>query len=159
MENLNIPPNTVIPINKDELATSNEIRTLTKRGGDNFIKVPYDKITVRPGHNGRTEDNPGFSEESLEELAVSIFHLGLLEPLGVDVLKNGSAVLTKGERRWRAIGMIRKWIATGNLKKLISDEVSAENREFPSFDSVECFTKPKHYNENDRIVAMLVENT
>lgn len=153
---IDVTPNTVIPVDKEQIATSAEIRTLTKRGGDNFIKVPFDKLAVRPGHNGRTENNPGFKKESIEELARSIFAIGLQDPLSVDVLKDGTALITKGERRWRAIGIIRHWIKTGNMKELIANEDIS--KDIPDFDFVECFTNPKHYNENDRIISMLVEN-
>lgn len=148
--------NTVIPIDKKELATSDEIRKLTKRGSDTFIKVPYDKIAVRPGHNGRTATNPGFSQDSLEELARSIIAIGLQDPISVDVLKDGTALILKGERRWLAIGIIRSWISGGNLKEFTG--IAAEKMDKIDFDLVEAFTTPKHYNENDRIIAMLVEN-
>lgn len=153
---LSVKANTVVPIDKSQLASTIEIRSLTKRGGDNFIKVPYDNIAVRPGHNARGNKNPGFSRESLEELARSIFQLGLQDPLEVDVMKNGIALLLKGERRWRAIGIIRDWIKKGNMKELIANE--NVEKEIPSFDFVECFTAPKHFSEQDRIIVMLAEN-
>lgn len=153
---LDVTPNTVIPVDSKELATSAEIRTLTKRGGDNFIKVPYDKIAVRPGHNGRSPKNPGLSVESLEELARSIFTIGLQDPLTVDVLKDGTALLLKGERRWRAIGIIRGWIKNGNMKELFAG-VDVE-KDIPSFDFVEAFTAPKNFTEQDRIISMMAEN-
>lgn len=151
-----VTPNTVIPINTAELASAIEIRALSKRGSDKFISFPYDKLAVRPGHNGRTEKNPGFSKESLEELTRSIFSIGLQEPLTIDIYKDGTGLILKGERRWRAIGIIREWIAKGNLKELLADGEKVKN--MPDFNMVECFTTSKHYNENDRIIAMLVEN-
>lgn len=146
--------NTVIPIDKDQLATAAEIRNLTKRGSDNYIKVPYDNLQLRPGHNGRTEKNPGFSKESLEELARSIITIGLQDPLTVAILKNGTALIIKGERRWRAIGIIRDWIKNGNVKEF--SDINAEK--IPDFDLVECFSAPKVYNEQDYIIVMLAEN-
>lgn len=148
--------NTVVPIGREELATSDEIRKLSKRGGDNFIKIPFDKITVRAGHNSRTDKNPGFSKDSLEELARSILAIGLQDPIEVDILKDGTALILKGERRWRAIGIIRNWIKSGNLKEILVD--GSPEKPIPEFEYVEAFTTPKHYNENDRIIAMLVEN-
>lgn len=153
---IDLKPNTVAPIDRDQVATSAEIRTLSKRGGDNFIKFLYENIIVRPGHNGRTEKNPGFSVESLEELARSIFHLGLEDPLTIVILKNGKGLLIKGERRFRAIGIIRGWIKNGNMKELFAG--GDIEKEIPSFDYIECFTSPKHYNEQDYIISMLAEN-
>ncbi len=153
---IDVTPNTVIPIDKEQLATSIEIRTLTKRGGDNFIKVPYDKIAVRPGHNGRGPSNPGLTQVSLEELARSIFTIGLQDPLTVDILKDGTALILKGERRWRAVGIIRTWIKKGNMKELFAG--GDVEKDIPAFDYIECFTTPKNFNDQDRIISMLAEN-
>lgn len=153
---IDVTANTVIPIPADQIATAKEIRDLSKRGGDKFIVFPYDKLAVRPGHNGRSEANPGFSKESLEELARSIFSIGLQDPLTIVALKDGTGLIIKGERRWRAIGIIRGWIKSGNLKELLTEGNS--EKDIPEFDTVECFTAPKHYNENDLIISMLVEN-
>lgn len=153
---IDVTPNTVIPVDKEQLATSIEIRTLTKRGGDNFIKVPFDNITVRPGHNGRSPKNYGLTVESLEELARSIFAIGLQDPITVDILKDGTALLLKGERRWRAIGIIRTWIKNGNMKELFAG--GDVEKDIPEFDFVEAFTCPKNFTEQDRIISMMAEN-
>jgi ParB-like chromosome segregation protein Spo0J len=151
---LEITPNTVLPIIKDELASRAEYRAMTTRGRETY-EFPFVNIKVREGHNGRTKDNPGFSKESLEELARSIFNEGLQEPLTVDALKNGDALITKGERRWRAIGIIRGWIAEGKLAELFSGDPA---KDIPTFDKVECFINPARVTEKDRNMMMLLEN-
>lgn len=156
-QDLEITPNVVIPILSNEIAVRDDIRAMddVKRARETY-HIPYSRIETRPGHNGRTENNPGFTKESLEELARSILSIGLLEPLIVDLLKTGKAVITAGERRWRAIGIIRNWHESGNIKELIPENLE---REIPTFDKVECFVNSKTLNERDKILIMLAENS
>lgn len=154
MQEQDIQPNTVIPILRDELASRDEYRKMTTRGRETY-EFPYDRLKVREGHNGRTKDNPGFTKESLEELARSIFHEGLQEPITIDVFKNGDGVITKGERRWRAIGIIRSWVKDGKLSELFSGDAE---KPIPTFDKVECFINPSRLTQKDRDMMMLLEN-
>lgn len=153
-QELEITPHTIIPILKDELASRDEYRKMTTRGRETY-EFPFDRLKVREGHNGRTKDNPGFTRESLEELARSIFHEGLQEPITIDALKNGDGIITKGERRWRAIGIIRSWIAEGKLSELFSGNA---DKPIPTFDKVECFINPARITQKDRDMMMLLEN-
>lgn len=153
IEQAAVKPNTVLPIDPNEIGDRAGLRQVSIRGRESY-KILYENIVVRPGHNGRTEDNPGFSRESLEELARSIISEGLKHPLEGDFKKNGQFVLTAGERRYRAIGIVRGWIKTGNIK-----ETLAYGKDIPPFDHVECFVNPKNYSEIDRVKAMLIENS
>lgn len=66
-------------------------------------KVEYDRIVVIEGWNPRKEF------EGLEELADDIFANGLQDPLRGDLSKDGKTFfLRDGERRYRAIGILRK---------------------------------------------------
>jgi ParB-like chromosome segregation protein Spo0J len=154
---LDITPNTVIPIIRDEIASRDEYRKITTRGRETY-QFPYDNLEVRPGHNARTADNPGFSIESLQELARSIFHEGLQEPITIDVIKRGDkliGIITKGERRWRSIGIIRVWIKDGKLSELFSGDAE---KAIPTFDMVECFINTSKITQKDRDMMMLLEN-
>lgn len=153
-QELQITPHTVIPILKDELASREEYRKMTKRLRETY-EFPFDRLKVREGHNGRTKDNPGFTKENLEELARSIFHEGLQEPITIDALKTGDGIITKGERRWRAIGIIRSWIAEGKLSELFSGNT---DKPIPTFDKVECFINPARMTQMERDMMMLLEN-
>ena len=55
----------------------------------------------------RNEKNH-YSIEDIESLAISIGDVGLREPLEVKALEDGSYMLIGGERRYTAIGMLRK---------------------------------------------------
>lgn len=46
-----------------------------------------------------------FDNEALEELAVSIRELGVIQPLSLRMLDNGTYQIIAGERRWRAAGI------------------------------------------------------
>lgn len=152
---LEITPHTVIPIMKDDLARREVYRTFTTRARET-VHFPYLKLSVREGHNGRTEDNPGFSRESLEELARSMISQGQLEPITVDAFIDGTGIITKGERRWRAQGIIREWIASGKISELFQDD---PKKNIPSFDTMECFINPLSYSEKERTIGMLLENS
>ncbi len=54
----------------------------------------------------RAESQPrkAFDEHALEELVASIREVGILEPILVRPLSNGSYEIVAGERRWRAAG-------------------------------------------------------
>ena len=56
-------------------------------------------MEIEPNHNQPRKD---FDEKALSELAESIEQHGVLQPLVVRPLANGSYQLVAGERRWRA---------------------------------------------------------
>ena len=119
-------------IDRSVIANREEQRKLVKNA-DGLVKVPFDKITVREGFNRRTD----FYE--IEELAASIEQIGLKVPLTVDVLKDGLVVLTDGERRYRAIKMIRE----------------QHNNDIPEYDSVLCMINDRDISELDRLCVMM----
>lgn len=65
--------------------------------GDGFLEVPVDAIEPNPDQPRRT-----FEPESLEELALSIGALGVLQPLLLQRRPGGRFELVAGERRLRA---------------------------------------------------------
>lgn len=126
-------------INKGNLATQKEIRPFVKMS-ERMVRIPYDAIVVRKGFNLR---DMASITEGLEELADSIDHMGLQKPLAVDILLGGEAVLTDGERRYRAIGILR-----GRSKQLKDKH-----------DYVDVIINDKSFNDAQRITAMLVHNS
>ena len=62
-----------------------------------LVDVPIASIEPNP-HQPRVH----FAEEGLEELAASISEMGVLQPVLVRPLTDGSYELVAGERRWRA---------------------------------------------------------
>src|SRR5579872_775692 len=70
---------------------------LRQVAGAYFEEVAVGSITPNPRQPRQT-----FDEEALEELAASITEVGLLQPVVVRKLGDGSYELVMGERRWRA---------------------------------------------------------
>lgn len=64
---------------------------------DTISTVPVDKVTANP-----YQPRKDFEEESLEELAQSIRQQGVITPITVRRMPDGSYQLIAGERRWRA---------------------------------------------------------
>ncbi|MGH3251720.1 MAG: ParB/RepB/Spo0J family partition protein [Trebonia sp.] len=70
---------------------------LRQVAGAYFEEVAVGSIAPNPRQPRRT-----FDDEALEELAASITEVGLLQPVVVRRLGDGSYELVMGERRWRA---------------------------------------------------------
>lgn len=64
------------------------------------LDIPYDDIIPNPKNRK--------ADKNIEELAESILTFGLIHYPRVKDNGNGKYMLTSGERRWRAIGLIRK---------------------------------------------------
>lgn len=81
----------------DSLISVTDIQT----GGSSAInEIRIDDIKPNPNQPRRT-----FDEETLGELAASIKELGVVQPLSVRDMGDGSYQIIAGERRWRAAGM------------------------------------------------------
>lgn len=81
----------------DSLISMTDIQT----GGSSAInEIRIDDIKPNPNQPRRT-----FDEETLEELAASIRELGVVQPLSVRDMGDGSYQIIAGERRWRAAGL------------------------------------------------------
>lgn len=81
----------------DSLISVNDIQT----GGSSAInEIRIDDIKPNPNQPRRT-----FDEETLGELAASIKELGVVQPLSVRDMGDGTYQIIAGERRWRAAGM------------------------------------------------------
>jgi len=71
--------------------------------GGTALDVPIDLIDPDP-EQPRREGNPGFTAESLEELATTIRTRGVRSPISIrpNLEIEGRFVINHGERRWRA---------------------------------------------------------
>lgn len=78
----------------DSLISMSDIRT---DGSSAIREISIDLIAPNPEQPRTT-----FDEESLEELAVSIRELGIIQPLSLRVADGGTYQIIAGERRWRA---------------------------------------------------------
>jgi ParB family chromosome partitioning protein len=70
---------------------------LRQVAGAYFEEIAVGSITPNP-----RQPRLAFDEEALEELAASITEVGLLQPVVVRKISDGSYELVMGERRWRA---------------------------------------------------------
>ena len=66
---------------------------------DNNVSIQVKLIDVEPN---KEQPRKSFDKQSLEELASSIKEHGLLQPIVVKPLTNGTYRIIAGERRWRA---------------------------------------------------------
>lgn len=99
----------------DALITFSEGET---EGSTSIIEVELDKITPNP-------DQPRsfFDEESLEELAVSIKKIGIIQPVTLREEANGTYQIIAGERRYRASQMVGLQTIPAYIKVADDDEL------------------------------------
>ncbi len=75
----------------------------TEQHVDNALLIPIDQISPNP-YQPRTV----FPAKEMEELAVSISEIGLIQPITVRKLEEARFQLVAGERRWRAFKLLEK---------------------------------------------------
>ncbi|MDE5552682.1 MAG: ParB/RepB/Spo0J family partition protein, partial [Muribaculaceae bacterium] len=76
------------------ISSMGEIRT---DGSSAINEIAVDRIEPNPDQPRTT-----FDEDSIEELAISIRELGIIQPLSLRLTDNGNYQIIAGERRWRA---------------------------------------------------------
>lgn len=81
----------------DALISINDVQT---DGSSAISEIELSRISPNPDQPRRT-----FDEASLEELAVSIRELGVVQPLTLRMSDDGNYQIIAGERRWRAAGI------------------------------------------------------
>ena len=81
----------------DALITPAEVKT---EGSSSINEVSIDAI--RPNPNQPRRD---FDEEAMQELADSIQEIGIIQPITVRDMADGTYIIIAGERRWRASQM------------------------------------------------------
>ena len=81
----------------NSLISMGDIRT---DGSSAISEISLDLISPNPDQPRRN-----FDEEALEELSASIRELGIIQPLSLRKLDDGTYQIIAGERRWRASRM------------------------------------------------------
>lgn len=79
------------------ISTEEEVRA---NGSSSINEVPVSKIKANPNQPRRE-----FSPESLQELAESIRQIGIIQPITLRLMEDGTYQIIAGERRWRASQM------------------------------------------------------
>ena len=100
----------------DSLISISDIQT----GGSSAInEIRIEDIKPNPNQPRRT-----FDEEALGELAASIRELGVVQPLSVRDMGDGTYQIIAGERRWRAAGMAGLSSVPAYVRKASDSEVT-----------------------------------
>lgn len=107
---------TQLDLTADMLGNRDTIRNNTSRG-EEIVKIPLDKIIIRKGFNVREDYG------DIESLSKSIKENGQQLPGRVDVLKDGTFVLTDGHRRFKAIKLLGK---DYSFKAIVNDRKTTE---------------------------------
>src|SRR5580700_5644062 len=81
----------------DALISDDFDKSLLLEAGERVEKIPLAQLKPNP-----YQPRQHFDKEALEDLAASIRQHGIVQPLVVTPLKNGSYHLIAGERRWKA---------------------------------------------------------
>ena len=89
----------VAELTADQMGNRNTVRDNSQRGED-VVKIEISKIVVREGFNVRQDLG------DIEGLAYSILENGQTVPGRVDVLNDGTFVLTDGHRRFAALKLL-----------------------------------------------------
>ena len=79
------------------ISTEEELHT---SGSSSISEVPVFKIKANPNQPRRE-----FSTEALQELAESIRQIGIIQPITLRLMEDGTYQIIAGERRWRASQM------------------------------------------------------
>lgn len=79
------------------ISTEEEVHT---SGSSSINEVPVFKIKANPNQPRRE-----FATEALQELAESIRQIGIIQPITLRLMEDGSYQIIAGERRWRASQM------------------------------------------------------
>lgn len=104
--------------------------------GRQTYKIKVSAIQVRDGFNARK------SYGDIQELADMIEANGIITPLTVDILKDGTIYVERGHRRLAALKLLFEKYEENSL-----------------FDYVECFVNSATTTELDRIKAIYTSNT
>ena len=98
------------------LNTDAEVQTA---GSSNICEVSVEKIQPNPNQPRRD-----FDDDSLQELANSIRQIGIIQPITLRDMGDGTYIIIAGERRWRAsqrAGLVRipAYIRTGDDENMM----------------------------------------
>ncbi|MEE1223548.1 MAG: ParB/RepB/Spo0J family partition protein, partial [Bacteroidaceae bacterium] len=81
----------------DALISTEEVKT---QGSSSINNVEVDKIKPNPNQPRRE-----FDHQALQDLSDSIRQIGLVQPITIRDMQDGTYIIIAGERRWRASQM------------------------------------------------------
>lgn len=98
------------------ISSMGEIRT---DGSSAINEIQIDRIEPNPDQPRTT-----FDEESLEELAISIRELGIIQPLSLRLTESGNYQIIAGERRWRAAKLASLTTVPAYVRTVTDSEIT-----------------------------------
>ncbi len=127
----------------DALISTEEVHT----GGSSSInEVPIEKIKANPNQPRRE-----FDQTALDELAESIRQIGIIQPITLRQMEDGSYQIIAGERRWRAsqiagLTAIPAYVRTADDEKMMQMAL-VENIQREDLNAIEIALAYQHLIE------------
>ena len=128
----------------DLISTEEELHT---SGSSSISEVPVFKIKANPNQPRRE-----FSTEALQELAESIRQIGIIQPITLRLMEDGTYQIIAGERRWRASQMagltsIPAYVRTADDENMMQMAL-VENIQREDLNAIEIALAYEHLIEN-----------
>lgn len=131
----------IASIDPSMIANRDELRAASYTA-NGMVTVDFEDILIRVDAKGN-KFNRRTTFRNIEELADSIASEGLQEPLKVDVLSDGRIFLNDGERRFKAIQLVR----------------SRTPEDAKRFSKVKVLVNDKDMTDTDRLIQQITSNS
>lgn len=127
----------------DALISTEEVRT---QGSSSICEIAISSIKANPSQPRRD-----FDEQALQELSDSIREIGIIQPITVRDMADGTYVIIAGERRWRAsqlagMGTIPAYVRTVDDENMM-EMALIENIQREDLNSLEIALAYQHLIE------------
>ncbi len=127
----------------DALISTEEVRT---QGSSSICEIAINSIKANPNQPRRD-----FDEQALQELSDSIREIGIIQPITVRDMADGTYVIIAGERRWRAsqlagMGTIPAYVRTVDDENMM-EMALIENIQREDLNSLEIALAYQHLIE------------
>lgn len=128
----------------DALISTESVRT---QGSSTINEIPIDQI-----HPNAEQPRSLFDEEALQELAVSIKEIGLIQPITLRQLSENNFQIIAGERRWRAAQLAGLKSLPAYIRTISDENVMemalVENIQREDLNAIEIALAYEHLLEN-----------
>ena len=129
----------------DALISTEEVLT---QGSSSVAEVPIGRIVANPGQPRRE-----FDAAALNDLADSIRQIGIIQPITLREMGDGTYQIIAGERRWRAaqqagLTTVPAYIRTADDEKMMQMAL-VENIQREDLNAIEIALAYQHLLDND----------
>lgn len=91
--------------------------------GDNFAPSSINEIEISLIHANPSQPRHDFDQQAIEELAASIEHIGIIQPITLRQEEDGTYMIVAGERRFRAAQIAGLDTIPAYIRKVSDDDV------------------------------------